>query len=444
MKKSVIIGGTAALLLAGSAAAFFCASSTQCKAISDFLSKHQEPLSDTERMALDLSGDGKITRADWFRAKLRALLPFTGDAAVLYSAADAMPIGRTAYHEDTRTLWCSLSGSGAAFTFTGRECAFELVADANYQSGALGAVRYAVYVNEEQTEEGQLTEPTRTVTVHAKEGAPATVRVIKLSESAQSSFGIRDLLVRGKSEKSLSLCAADQVNDAYQYAHRIEFIGDSITCGYGVDGKYGTDTFQTANEDVTKAYAYRTAQKLGAAYSMVSYSGHGIISGYTGNGKINTAQLVPRYYGQVGHSSALVEGKHKIQDDLWDFPAEQAPDLVVINLGTNDASYTGSDSAKQAEFSAEYVKFLKTVREKNPDAHILCTLGIMGTTLCDAVENAVTVYQKETGDDRIASMRFDLQQEADGFAVDWHPSAATHEKAAEKLSEYIRLWLKWE
>ena len=96
------------------------------------------------------------------------------------------------------------------------------------------------------------------------------------------------------------------------------------------------------------------------------------------------------------------------------------------------------------DFAAAYAEFLKTIREKNPDASIVCSLGIMGQTLCDAVEAAAAGYTKETGDTNIRVLRFDVQSEADGYAVDWHPSAATHEKAAAKLSAFIRDWLGWE
>lgn len=49
----------------------------------------------------------------------------------------------------------------------------------------------------------------------------------------------------------------------------MEFIGDSITCGYGVDDPDKEHHFKTATEDVTKAYAYKTALALNADYSMV-------------------------------------------------------------------------------------------------------------------------------------------------------------------------------
>ena len=135
-----------------------------------------------------------------------------------------------------------------------------------------------------------------------------------------------------------------------------------------------------------------TAEKLDADYSLVCYSGYGVISGYTSTGRQNQTDLVPKYYDKVGFSNVHLPEGGKIQDDLWDFSKQ--PDLVVINLGTNDAAYTSSDNTKMREYAAGYTEFLKTVRAKNPNAAIICTLGIMNTTLCDATDLAVMNYQR--------------------------------------------------
>ena len=44
----------------------------------------------------------------------------------------------------------------------------------------------------------------------------------------------------------------------------IEFIGDSITCAYGVEGQSSSEPFKTSTENFMKSYAYLTAQKLNA------------------------------------------------------------------------------------------------------------------------------------------------------------------------------------
>lgn len=442
MKKGLLIGGiAAAAVVAAAGILFWRANSTESNYIKMHLDgKLSIPKSETEKY--DLNGDGVISKADYFRAKLSAV--FSGEEALypeIFTAFDAKQLGRSAYHEDTGTAWYSLSASGIAFSFRGKECRITLTADSAY-SMENAAARYAVYLNEELVTDALLNQPEDTVTLKntGSETEPANVRLVKLSESASSSLGI----------SSISVYATKDTHDQYQHdilqpeekkPHLIEFIGDSITCGYGVDGEYGKDSFCTANENAMKSYAYKTAEKLGTDYSMVSYSGHGIISGYTNSDQPAKGQLVPKFYGQVGHCSAVIEERHKIQDDKWEF--KRQPDVVVINLGTNDASYTKHDPAKQKEFAAAYTEFLKTIREKNPEAAIVCTLGIMGQDLCDAIDLAADNYKNETGDLDVRVMRFDVQSEADGLAVDWHPSEKTYEKAADKLSSFIRDWMGW-
>lgn len=360
----------------------------------------------------------------------------------VFSPAQAKQLGRTVFHADTGTLWCSLSATGIEFRFRGKTCILTLTADSAYAEGDAKAARYAVYCNDTLVTAAQLTEPEQTVTLHNPddEEKPVPVRLVKLSESIQSAIGV----------KEIRILSSDAVSQKYQNSifesgekkpHLIEFIGDSITCGYGIDGQFPADPFKTANENAAKSYAYLTARKLGADYSMVCYSGHGIISGYTENGEAMTHELVPPYYGLTGCSTAVLEDNRRIQDDSWDFRVQ--PDLIVLNLGTNDASYTGEDAERQDRFMRAYVQFLKTVREKNPSAPVLCTLGIMDQRLCGAVAQAVENYIAETGDHKIRNMCFDMQSEADGYAVDWHPSAITHEKAAERLSREIQEWLGW-
>ncbi len=437
MKKGIIIGGVIVLLLGAAGTCLTLAKDARTAAIKAALDALESGsvLTEKELELYDMNGSGSLTQTDLILAKCKALIGSHGDAVRIYVPTEAKQIGRTAYHEDTKTLWCSLSGSGIVFTFTGESCTCTLVADSSYSGGDSQAARYAYYVNDVLQAEAQLTEAERTVEIPAASDTTA-VRIVKLSESAQSSFGIRDITVKAADQN-----AEPALEAAPAKAHLIEFIGDSITCGYGVDGEFGVDTFKTANENAVKAYAVQTAYSLDADYSLVSYSGHGVVSGYTTAGKLNSAQTVPPLYDQIGASYATVESGKKIGDDKWDFSVQ--PDLIVINLGTNDASYTGSDKAKQQEFSDAYVSFLKQIREKNPNAPILCTLGIMGQNLCKAIQNAVTTYTEETGDTNINTMWFDVQSQDDGLGVDWHPSALTHQKAAETLSAFIREWLGW-
>ncbi len=65
----------------------------------------------------------------------------------------------------------------------------------------------------------------------------------------------------------------------------------------------------------------------------------------------------------------------------------------------------------------------------------------MGDRLFPYIEQAVENYTAETGDGNVSTFKFDVQQAADGYSADWHPSVTTHDKAAAKLAEYLKTLL---
>lgn len=339
-------------------------------------------------------------------------------------------LGRV-YYSDGK-IYCALSGTGVEFTFIGTECSVTVEGDST-ASDAMNIdnhARIAIYVNGERVVDEMVNNPTKTYQVFKSvSDESVNVKIVKLSESPMSTLAISDITVNGR-----------DIKPAEDKDHLIEFVGDSITCGYGVDDEDRNHHFSTRTEDVTKTYAYKTAEALDADYSMVSFSGYGIISGYSdGNNKV-VEQQVPKYYSKLGYSWSS-NGKFVPSDIKWDF--KRQPDVIVINLGTNDSSYCRNMADRCAEFQQEYVSFLKDIRKNNPDATIIGALGIMGQELYPYVEAAIKQYSEETGDDNVTYLKFDNQSEADGIAADWHPTEATHSKAAEKLTEKIKEVKGW-
>lgn len=339
-------------------------------------------------------------------------------------------LGRADFTENT--LWMVHSGSGAEFTFTGTEATVTMQCDSTIMGSRDNQVRIAIFVNDECVVDEMIDKMDETFTVFESETPQeCTIRIVKLSEAAMSTVGIKTLEVE---------CMGD-IQPTPGKEHLIEFIGDSITCGYGVEDEDKNHHFSTKTENVMKTYAYKTAEALDADYSMVSFSGYGIVSGSSGDGQKHPEQVLSLYYEKLGFSYGAYVGKYAA-DVAWDFNKRQ-PDLIVINLGTNDETYTKTDAAKRDKYVAGYVEFLKMVRKNNPDATILCTLGIMGDGLYPSLEKAVEQYSTESGDTNVHTMKFDVQSPADGLAADWHPTEATHTKAADKLAAEIKEVMGW-
>ena len=222
---------------------------------------------------------------------------------------------------------------------------------------------------------------------------------------------------------------------------KIEFIGDSLTCGYGVDDEVSSHHFSTKTEDATKAFAYKTAQILDADYSLVSYSGFGVVSGYTSVKGVKAGDYtVPDMYGALAYSSGRYNG-YNTADTAWDFTRFQ-PDIVVICLGANDQTYTGNSEELKREYTDGYVEFLKQIRGHNPDAYLMCCLGLVSDGLFDALCTAAEEYYEQTGDGRISAVHLPVQDGTTGYAADYHPTAATYNNAAALLADEILLAIR--
>lgn len=338
-------------------------------------------------------------------------------------------LGRALPIEDSILL--SLSGSGIEFDYTGSGP--DIILSAGSASGIPGNeanyARIAVYVDEERRIDMQLKSPVTKLHIPVNDPTRRVrIRLIKLSEVAMSIVRI-DRIETGDE---------DTVTPVHGSDLKIEFIGDSITCGYGIDDEDPLHPFMTATEDVTRAYAYKTAVKLGADFSFFSASGYGIISGYTDDpSRRNEPELIPPYYESMGLSYDSLPGLPDTRDIKWDY-SRFRPGIVVINLGTNDDSFCQDDKDRQAEFTERYAEFLKVVRRLNPDAHIFCILGLMGDRLYPSVCDAVSRYEAATGDPKINTVHLTEQDAEAGYVSDYHPLASAHDLAADELTSAIR------
>lgn len=336
-------------------------------------------------------------------------------------------LGRTAFVDGV--LWCAFSGSGAEFVVRGKALTVQILGDSSADDPDNRA-RLGIWLDEERVIDEMICAREQSLEVFCSEREEVhLVRILKLSESAMSTFGIGEIRVED-----------GDILPAAKKRFLVEFVGDSITCGYGVDDEDENHQFVTATEDVTKAFAYRTARALDVDYSCVSFSGYGVFSGYSGDGVRNSRELLPPHYGKTGFSyakSGRCGKEFSIGDIPWDFSGRQ-PDIVFVNLGTNDESYCGADQQRQEQYQLSYIGLLKNIRRNNPGAYFVCGLGIMGDALYPALCAAVERYKAETGDTRIETLHFEpIRPETEGYAANYHPTVRTHERASRVLAERL-------
>ena len=316
-------------------------------------------------------------------------------------------LGRTFVREDGKTQ-VSWTASGFELRFRGTGLDAELDADIIGE-----APRIQVYVDG-IPQGGRIPVAGAAWVPLARALAPGehTVRVVKLTEALQSSPLVGGVRVYGG--ELLSPPAAK--------ARKIEFIGDSITCGHTIErGPEDEDVWSIDTQNGMLTYAAVCAENLDADFSCFSLSGWTVYRRVDMEGGDDCA--VPPVYGQT----APVNGNAA----PWDFSRFQ-PGAVVVALGTNDSSYIVQGAAEAAVFARKYREFLEQLRGLYPKAAIVCTVGMMNPTAFAYIRQAV----QELGDGNI----FALQEQ---FCRSTHPIVADHRQAGDALSAFIAQITGW-
>ena len=235
-----------------------------------------------------------------------------------------------------------------------------------------------------------------------------TVRIMKSQDVWSSRVTVQGVVV----EDSADIVKGYTRDD---YALKIEFIGDSITSG-GVTGQYNT------------SYVYTCASILNANYNVVSRSGQGLYK------HVN--------FGTPGPLKSLYAG---IGTESGDYDYSYNPDLVVLNIGTNDGANVRqleSEAEKKEyreQFEKMYVEMLEILHEKNPNATILCTVGQMGdyNQVFTELQSAIDTFKTNHPDAKVHFFKMSAATDA-GKETSWHPGTESHIRNGKELAEEIK------
>ena len=286
---------------------------------------------------------------------------------------DVLFFGRT--YLKSRVYWMNWSGSGFTFRFKGTG------ATAEFSSNVPDVKNLAylkIYVDGVEMKDVVLNQGIQTVVL--AEGLDPNqehiIEVRKRTNARSSTAGLRWIDIEDG-----EVLPPPEPKDKV-----IEFLGDSLTVGYvAADGGKSATAWSTTTEDVTGTYIPQIANAFGAEYQVVAISGRGVVRNNGGD----TDALFPSVYKQLDYYN-----NYGVEYDF----ANQ-PDVIVINLGTNDESASNTNLSESV-FKNGLYQFLKEVRQYNPNAKIIYTYGLVRVTLSGAIEAVVNQLRAE-GDQNI-------------------------------------------
>lgn len=308
----------------------------------------------------------------------------------------------------TEGIGLNFSASAIEFNIDGGGAVIKVVAGAN--------VYFSIFVDDKLTEERKLIEC-------------GTNYIILARGLSQGSHNIK-FVREGESKPGATVTVANiQLDDgkkmlplSNENALLIECLGDSMTSGYGnlVD-KNAANPSDLKNQNSLRAYPYLLANELGLDYRIVSMSGIalGLRDGY------------PTFYDFYS-----AENYHKDPTQKYNSSNPQDVDIVMVNLGTNDASaglLNDKDPSSVEEYAQRYTDLITGIGYRK-DVKIVFVSGVMWChSQTEAYKNAKTKLSA-LGYNNVYIHDVKTYNSGGGG----HPSISEHELVAQELVKFFK------
>lgn len=212
----------------------------------------------------------------------------------------------------------------------------------------------------------------------------------------------------------------------------IEFVGDSITSGVGslYDDK-GTEAYHSndgsVNTDATSSYAFMTSRTLGLNYSQFSAGGRTLA---------NCDHLEASRRRECIAELYEYTNPWKSQTEYYNFGS--GSDIIVVNLGTNDASAGITDD----RYETAMRNFIAKLKLYNPNAKIVWCYGMMNqTSYVGTMSNVISDLGGDSAGLYLCRLPYDTGAAGSVSTEEHfysHPVRAGHEAAAEVLVNFIK------
>jgi hypothetical protein len=253
-------------------------------------------------------------------------------------------------------------------------------------------------------------------TIRVVENLSAGIHTLTICKNTEANIGYIELV---------GIRCKQLVKPPAKPSRKIEFIGNSITCGAGSDQSVvpcGKGVWEDQH-NAYMSYGPVTARALNTQYHLSAVSGIGLI-----HSCCNMNIIMPPVFDKISMRNDTI---------AWNFK-KYIPDVVTICLGQNDGI---QDSAI---FCDNYISFIMQLRDYYPKATIICLTSPMADAKLRTVmeKNLTAIVDKEnkSGNKKVYKYFFSKQYHN---GCDGHPDLAEHQLIAKELTSAIKKIKNW-
>lgn len=222
---------------------------------------------------------------------------------------------------------------------------------------------------------------------------------VYMSQASLNSITIQGNLIKNQARKTL-----------------IEFLGDSYTTGYSLQGVAENGGYDSRYDDPLDAYAYQASLNLDSDYMLTAFSGAGFAYGYT-DFTVSQAYKYQNYF----------TGTKNYQPD-------RVPDLLAINLGTNDVAQVG--------FNNCHTQIKNGVKKLIDETYEVYQTYLPLVFCTDSSHENNDSVIKQAMDELLPDVKYSFVSLTTNDAkYNYHPSAECGHKQGKELAEAIKEYL---
>ena len=211
----------------------------------------------------------------------------------------------------------------------------------------------------------------------------------------------------------------------------IEFIGNSLSAGFGTEGKNPREPFSPESENCNLAYSTIVPRYFDADYTIIAHSGRGAVRNYGDSVRVSRNAMRHKFLQTFDEDTTV----------RWSFDGYR-PDLVVINLGAND--FSTEPHPYRREFVDAYSEIIDSIMAKyGAETPIL---SVMPYAIDTQIEPMFADILQRNSKANIHFIRMPVDYinwDSDRGAV-WHPNYQGQKKMAMLIIPYVATITGWD